>query len=206
MLPESIIFDVDGTLWDTVALVAESWNLGLAELGMPARCTADSIRPLFGKTMAQIAQVLMPDLPENLRETKMEHFMEVENRYLASHPCQVFYPHVCQTMELLAREHRLFIVSNCQEGYIDICMDKGGFRHCIRDHACFGQTRTSKGETIRTIMARNAVTQAVYVGDTQGDLEAARYAGIPFIWASYGFGQPSQYDDRIEHFGDLATR
>ncbi len=206
MLPESIIFDVDGTLWDTVALVAQSWNLALEGLGLPASCTADSIRPLFGKTMEQIAEVLMPELPAPEREAKMTCFMEVENRFLAAHPCQVFYPGILETMEQLAKSHRLFIVSNCQQGYIEICMDKGGFGSCIRDHACFGDTKTCKGETIRTIMARNSVTEAVYVGDTQGDLEAARYAGIPFIWAAYGFGRPSEWDDRIETFSDLLTR
>lgn len=206
MLPESIIFDVDGTLWDSVALVAESWNLALESMGLPGSCTEANIRPLFGKTMEQIAEALMPDLPKNEREAKMERFMEYENVYLAAHPCRVFYPGIADTMEQLSKHHRLFIVSNCQQGYIEICMDKGGFCSCIRDHACFGDTKTCKGETIRTIMTRNAVTEAVYVGDTQGDLEAAQYAGIPFIWASYGFGQPEQWDERIEAFPELLTR
>ena len=39
-------------------------------------------------------------------------------------------------------------------------------------------------------MERNRITSAAYVGDTQGDLEAARLAGIPFVWAAYGFGNP----------------
>ena len=206
MLPESIIFDIDGTLWDSVALVAESWNLALESMGLPGSCSEQSIRPLFGKTMEQIAQALMPELPKEERETKMERFMEYENVYLAANPCRVFYPGIAETMEVLAKHHRLFIVSNCQQGYIEICMDKGGFRHCIRDHACFGDTKTCKGETIRTIMTRNAVTEAVYVGDTQGDLEAAQVAGIPFIWASYGFGQPETWNDRIDTFSDLLSR
>ena len=48
---ESLIFDVDGTLWDAVALVAEGWNDGLQNMGFAPHCTEQSIRPLFGKTM-----------------------------------------------------------------------------------------------------------------------------------------------------------
>lgn len=47
----------------------------------------------------------------------------------------------------------------------------------------------------------------MYVGDTEGDLKAARYARIPFIYAKYGFGQVSQYqyDKVIESFKDLLS-
>lgn len=203
MLPESIIFDVDGTLWDSVPLVAKGWNVGLEKLGLAPACTTESIRPLFGLTMDRIAATLMPELPEGEREQRMTFLIEWENRILEEDPCQVFYPEVTRTMETLAWHHRLFIVSNCQKGYIEICMEKGGFGHLIRDHACFGDTGTCKGETIRTIMTRNGIQEAVYVGDTQGDMEAARYAGIPFIWASYGFGSPEAWQGRIGTFRDL---
>jgi len=38
----------------------------------------------------------------------------------------------------------------------------------------------------------------VYVGDTLGDAEAAKKAGLPFIWARYGFGDVKEYDDLID--------
>ena len=52
-------------------------------------------------------------------------------------------------------------------------------------------------------MAEQKITDAAYVGDTQGDYEAALEAGIPFIWASYGFGTPAEYDARIDTFAGL---
>ena len=61
---ESLIFDVDGTLWDAVALVAEGWNDGLQSMGFAPHCTEQSIRPLFGKTMTEIAQVVVPGVPQ----------------------------------------------------------------------------------------------------------------------------------------------
>ena len=203
MLSESIIFDVDGTLWDSVSLVAKGWNVGLEKLGLEPVCTTEGIRPLFGKTMDQIAAMLLPEVPEEKRMDRMEYLMEWENRVLEEEPCEVFYPGVKETMEALAKNHRLFIVSNCQKGYIEICMEKGGFASWIVDHACFGDTGTPKGETILTLMKRNNVTGAVYVGDTQGDMEATHFAGLPFIWASYGFGQPEKWEHRITEFAQL---
>ncbi len=203
MLPESVIFDVDGTLWDSVALVAKGWNVGLQKLGLEPVCTPERIRPLFGKTMDQIAAALMPQTEEEKRHTMMEYLMEWENRVLEADPCQVFYPGVRKTMAELAKKHRLFIVSNCQKGYIEICMEKGGFAQDIQDHACFGDTGTPKGETILAVMKRNGISEAVYVGDTQGDREAAQFAKLPFIWASYGFGQPEGWEYKIASFSQL---
>lgn len=203
MLPESIIFDVDGTLWDTVALVAKGWNLGLKELGLAQAYTEAEIRPLFGRTMDQITGILLPSVPAELRGGYMQRLMYWEERVLWEDPCQVFYPDVLCTIPALAEKHRLFIVSNCQKGYIELTMEKGNFAPHIRDHACFGDTGTCKGETIRRLMERNQVTDAAYVGDTQGDMEAAMYAGIPFVWASYGFGTPERWDKRICRFSQL---
>lgn len=203
MLPESIIFDVDGTLWDTVALVAKGWNMGLRELGLAQTYTGEEIRPLFGRTMDQIAGVLMPGVPAELHDVYMQTLMRWEEQVLAEDPCHVFYPDVLSTIPALAKEHRLLIVSNCQKGYIELTMKKGNFAPYIRDHACFGDTGMCKGETIRRLMERNQVADAAYVGDTQGDLEAAMYAGIPFIWAAYGFGMPQSWAKKIDRFGQL---
>ncbi len=59
-------------------------------------------------------------------------------------PCEIFYPQVRQTLEALSRRHRLFIVSNCQKGYI-AAAGKGKAGGLIRDHACFGETGLCKG-------------------------------------------------------------
>ena len=68
---------------------------------------------------------------------------------------------------------------------------------------CFGDTGTSKGQTILRLMKEQNITSAAYVGDTQGDYEASVEAGIPFIWATYGFGEPERYDAKIDTFPQL---
>ena len=199
MKAESLIFDIDGTLWDSRELVAQGYNIQLRREGYDHLCvTAEDFLPLFGKVMTEIADVIFAELPPEVRYPLMERCMDTENRYLHEHPCQIGYADVKQTMEQLAKSHRLFIVSNSQCGYPELCMDKLGLTPYISGHLCFGDTGTQKGETIRRLMAEYSITSAVYIGDTQGDLDAARQAGIPFVFAAYGFGNPDSYEAKID--------
>ena len=201
---ESLIFDIDGTLWDSRALVAEGYNIQLRHEGLEHLCvTAQDLKPLFGKVMTEIADVILASIPLPERYALMDRCMATDNEYLHQNPCRIGYPGIKQTMELLAKSHRLFIVSNSQCGYPELCIEKLGLGEYISGHLCFGDTGTEKGETIRRLMERHGITDACYIGDTQGDCDAADKAGIPFIFAAYGFGEPSHYEAKIENFEDL---
>ncbi len=187
----SLIFDIDGTLWDSRALVAEGYNIQLRSEGYDHLCVdAEVLRPLFGKTMAAIADVILAEIPVPERYALMERCMETENRYLTENECRIGYAGVKETLEILAKDYRLFIVSNAQCGYPELCMEKLGIGHLIEGHLCYGDTGTEKGETILELMRRHHISSAAYIGDTQGDFEATLVADIPFIWAAYGFGDP----------------
>ena len=199
MKAESLIFDIDGTLWDSRALVAEGYNIQLRREGLERlSVTAEDFLPLFGKVMTEIADVIFAELPPEQRYPLMDRCMDTENRYLHENPCKIGYPGIRETLEALAKSHRLFIVSNSQQGYPELCIEKLGLTPYISGHLCFGDTGTEKGETIRRLMEKHHITSAVYIGDTQGDLDAARQAGIPFVLAAYGFGDPESWEARIE--------
>lgn len=199
MKAESLIFDIDGTLWDSRALVAEGYNIQLRREGLERlSVTAEDFLPLFGKVMTEIADVIFAELPPEQRYPLMDRCMDTENRYLHENPCKIGYPGIRETLEALAKSHRLFIVSNSQQGYPELCIEKLGLSPYISGHLCFGDTGTEKGETIRRLMEKHHITSAVYIGDTQGDLDAARQAGIPFVLAAYGFGDPESWEARIE--------
>ncbi len=201
---ESLIFDIDGTLWDSRALVAEGYNIQLRAEGLDHLCvTADDLKPLFGRVMTEIADVLLDSIPESERYALMDRCMATENEYLHQNPCHIGYPGVRETLTELAGKHRLFIVSNSQQGYPELCITKLGLEDVIRGHMCFGDTGTPKGETIRRLMEKHHITSAAYIGDTQGDLEATRDAGIPFIFAAYGLGQAETWDAKIDKIEDL---
>ncbi len=201
---ESVIFDIDGTLWDSRALVAEGYNIQLKAEGYPHLCVdAEVLRPLFGKTMAAIADVILAEVPTPERYGLMERCMETENKYLAENECRIGYEGVKETLEILKKDYRLFIVSNAQCGYPELCMEKLGIGHLIEGHLCYGDTGTEKGETILELMRRHNIPSAVYIGDTQGDYEATLVADIPFIWAAYGFGSPEGAAGRVTDIRQL---
>ena len=191
---ESLIFDIDGTLWDSRALVAEGYNIQLKEEGLEHLFVdAERLRSLFGKVMTEIADNLFPDFPPEVRYPLMERCMETENKYLEENPCHIGYAGIKEVLAELKKKYRLFIVSNSQCGYPDLCIEKLGLGDLIEGHLCFGDTGTTKGQTILTLMRKYDIASAAYIGDTQGDLDACEEAGIDFIWAAYGFGAPAHW-------------
>ena len=201
---ESLIFDIDGTLWDSRALVAEGYNIQLKAEGLDHLCIdAETLRPLFGKVMDAIADAIFASIEPPERYALMERCMDTENKYLFENECKIGYPNVKETMAELAKKHRIFIVSNSQCGYPELCIEKLGLTDYIEGHMCFGDTGTSKGQTILTLIKKHNIGSCIYIGDTQGDLEACQEAGIPFIFCGYGLGQADSWDARIESFEQL---
>ncbi len=99
-----------------------------------------------------------------------------------------FYPGMAEGLRKLSRDYRLFLVSNCQEWYLNYFFEHSGLRDVFQDALCFGQTNLPKSENIKTIAKRNQLKRPIYVGDTHWDQEAAFYAGVKFIFARFGFG------------------
>lgn len=200
---DSIIFDVDGTLWDSTKSVAESWNKAIREhSSLNLTLEPVSLSKVFGKTMTEIADALSPDLSVKERMELLDVCFDEENRYLEDHP-GILYPDVVRTIKELSLSRPLYIVSNCQCGYIEVMLRTTGLGPYIRDHLCFGETQVPKGETIRMLIERNNLQSPVYVGDTQGDADSCKTAGIPFIFAEYGFGDVPDARTRIHTFSDL---
>lgn len=201
---ESLIFDIDGTIWDSRELVAKGYNAQLEQEGYSRYATdPEKLKALFGKSLHDFADGMFPGLPEQIRYPLMERCMHREKGTLEADPCQIGYPGIEQTVRALARTHRLFIVSNSQKGYPALCLEKLGLQDCFAGHLCYGDTLTPKGETIQTLMKTYGITSACYIGDTQGDWEASQAAGLPFVWASYGFGEPEAYTYRISAPAEL---
>ena len=200
---EAIIFDVDGTIWDSTESVADSWNKAIREHSdLDLTLDPVSLSRVFGKTMTEIADALFPALDTEARMKLLDACYAEENRYLEDHP-GLLYDGVAGTIRNLSLRYPLYIVSNCQCGYIEVMLKTSGLAPYIKDHLCFGETLRPKGETIRMLMEKNSLKSPVYVGDTQGDADACKAAGIPFIFAEYGFGDVPDAATRIQRFSDL---
>lgn len=200
----NIIFDVDGTLWDTTEVVAKAWNKAIAEVGGTAAVvSATALKKEFGKTMKVIADDLFYDADERQKELLIEKCCIYEHEALEENTANLLFSNVVETIKDLSEKNCLFIVSNCQKGYIELFMRKAGIELYIKDWECFGNTGQGKGENIMRLMKRNNLTDAIYVGDTQGDYEATQMAQIPFIFAKYGFGHVENCEREIRGITDL---
>ncbi len=201
---DSIILDVDGTLWDSTGIVASAWTRAIRDYaGIELDVTADMLKGLFGKPMTDIIDALLPEVPQERRYEIMEHCCEYEHTALEMDVCNICYPGVKATIKQMAEKIPVFIVSNCQSGYIELFLEKTGLGTYIADFECFGNTGKLKGDNIKLVMVRNYLKRSLYVGDTQGDREAAVYAGAAFAYASYGFGTVEKADVIIDEFGHL---
>lgn len=188
-MKKGIIFDMDGTLWDSAENVAKSWNLAIAESGLVKKTlTTEDIQSVMGKTMDVIAEILFPELPKDERTRLLDTCCAMENDYLRAHG-GILYDGVEETFQkLIGRGYHLAIVSNCQKGYIEAFLDYYKLWDYIEDKQCYGDNLLPKGDNIRFVAERGGYDAAVYVGDIQGDYDASMAAGVDFIHAAYGFG------------------
>lgn len=198
-----IIFDLDGTLWDSSEQVAVSWSEALARRPETDRqVTGEDMRSFMGKTMEAIAALMLPELEPSLRIEIMHECERVEQEYLEKHG-GVLFPNLERELERLCGLGKLFIVSNCQSGYIETFLEYHKLGKYFADFECPGGTGFAKAENIRIVMERNGLDKAVYVGDTQGDLDASDSAGVPFIHAAYGFGSVDRDVPAVKSFSEV---
>ena len=205
---DGIILDIDGTIWNTTDVVAQAWNVAIDNnFPQVPHVSGDILKGQFGKTMKVIADNLFSVLNEDEKNFLMKKCCEAEQAKLHSDVKVPVYTNVIETIRTLSvgKNIPLFIVSNCQAGYIEVVLEKNKITEFITDSECFGNNGKNKDENIRLIVERNNLKSPVYVGDTQGDYEACQKAGVPFIWASYGFGKPddNNYFAKVDDFSEL---
>lgn len=201
---DGIILDVDGTLWNSTGIVAKAWTRAVRENGCAdMTVTPEMLQRLFGRTMDVIADNLLPQLAAEQRYRIMKVCCVYEHQALVDDECRICYPGVPQTIRELSQTVPMFIVSNCQSGYIELFLEKTGLGPYITDFECFGNTGEDKEHNIRLLARRNHLHNPVYVGDTQGDCDSAQAAGLPFVFASYGFGTADHFDMEIASFSEL---
>lgn len=202
---DSIIFDVDGTLWDSTEIVARSWEEYLKnEEHINIDLTSVKLKSLFGQLLSDIAANLLPDLSKQEQLRIMDKCCQAEHKALLKE-CAPLYPGLEKTLQNLSERFPLFIVSNCQAGYIEVFLEATGFGHYFKGHLCPGDTGYAKAENILKISEIYHLKDPVYVGDTQGDYNACQKAGIPFIFASYGFGKVEHPWKTIKNPADLIS-
>lgn len=204
MTTDGIIFDVDGTLWDATKMIAARWNQLFA--GEPDLCglriTGADLKKLFGKLLKEIGEILFQGCSPKRQAELLEKCYLAEEEVLRTNP-PAPYEGICEAVRSLSARFPLFIVSNCQAGYIELFLESTGLGPYFTGHLCPGDTGLPKADNIRLIVERHGLKRGVYVGDTALDAASSKSAGVPFVFASYGFGQVPAPDYAIKSPWDL---
>lgn len=203
---DSIIFDIDGTLWDSRQLVAEAWNEALSgQTEYRPDITPEALKRLFGKPMPEIFAGILPNLSEAEYRRISEICCKAEEEALKKRG-GVLYDGVSELVPKLSARYPLYIVSNCQCGYIEEFLRHAGLRDYFRGWLCYGDTTAEKSVTMRKLTEAYQLKSPVYVGDIMGDARACREAGVPFVFAAYGFGEVPEgwYLKKIDAFSELS--
>lgn len=202
MRTDGIIFDLDGTLWDATRPFYDSWKAYLTMQGVSFPHSLEDVTACMGLPMTEFFARLYPDMPIAQQNVLREGVLEYENRYIEK-TGGTLYPKLKETLEALSQRFPLMIVSNCQDGYIEAFFKAHDTGRYFTDWESFGRTGLLKADNISLVVKRNRLKYPVYVGDVQKDADASHAAGVPIIYAAYGFGEIQDAEGRIDRFEDL---
>ena len=201
---DSIIFDLDGTLWDSTGNVALAWEKARKQVAFDVEpITRERVRSITGMAYDIIFEVLLPDMDLVQRNEFKAACAKSEIDTLNEIGGDL-YPQLEETIRYLSERYKLYIVSNCQNGYIETFLSHCPVADHFLAHQCYGTKGQPKAENIKDIVRDHGLQLPVYVGDTMGDRDSATKAGVPFIFASYGFGKLDQgFIARVDTLADL---
>ncbi len=198
----SLIFDLDGTLWDARATVLKAWNTVFTENGYE-EIPFEKFTQYVGMEQTEMISNLL-----NISEKEAAKFHSLliseEEQKLKTEGGKL-YTGVKSTLLELKKCYDLFIVSNCQDGYIEFFLEHCQLKNIFLDYESAGRTQMNKMKNIELLINRNHIKQTAYIGDTDGDSKAARGNKIPFVFAQYGFGDAQTFNFVISKFPDLLS-
>lgn len=199
---DSFLFDMDGTLWDAVDSYARIWNLTIAQLCPQVRDVDYSrLSSMMGKPLEEIFDVIVGKACpyDKFLKALLENEAEVM-------PVQggAVYPGVKEVLATLSAEAKLFMVSNCTPDGLPNFLRFTGFGPYFTDCVSYGETGLEKDRNIALMVERHNLKAPIYIGDTAGDMHAAHAAGVPFAWATWGFGRGVQGQEyTLDNISDL---
>jgi HAD superfamily hydrolase (TIGR01549 family) len=200
---KAVIFDIDGTLIDSVDLQAQSWVDSFARFGVKARF--GDVRRHIGEGADRLIPAFVPpDMPHDKRK-QLEEFRSglFKRKYLAKVKP---FPKVAELFRSIRAEGcKLLLASSCAADEIDSYKAIAGITH-MTDHDVTaddaGSSKPSPDIFLRAMdrLAPIVASQTCVVGDTKYDGEAARRAGIPFLGLLCG----GSSKDELERSGAIA--
>ena len=201
---DSVLFDLDGTLWDAVPVIFRViQDLFREYSSVPAAdTTLDDVYAYMGLQTWDIMKLCFPGAEDDTVRRIMDDYCSRLHPYLKRGGA-VLYDGVEETLRTLSGQYRLFLVSNCDAEYLEGFWELFHLKSYFSGWICAGGTGRPKDENIRIVQKQYGLQHPVYVGDTNKDREAAEKTGIPFIYAAYGFGRDVPAAHQISRITEL---
>lgn len=200
---DSLIFDMDGTLWNAVDSYREIWNVTLLRFGSTCRVTSADLLKEMGKPLDVIFNDLFPS--HEFDEKEFMDLLRDNEQEMMPHLGGILYPGVEEGIKRLSRDYKLLMVSNCGPRGLLNFMEITPLAPYFTDVLTNGETGLEKDENIKIVTQRNNLLSPAYVGDIQRDSDAAHKAGVAMIHVTYGFGTCCDADLSFDSFTDLVN-
>ena len=179
-----ILFDLDGTLLNTLEDLADATNYTLRRFGFPER-TIEQVRRAIGNGAAN---QLRKSTPEGTPEETVEQMLAVYKPYYTAH-CQIKtrpYEGIMEMLQELGKKYPLAIVSNKPDNAVKaLCAEYFPGIYAL------GETpdcpRKPAPDMVYRTMKHIGVDRCIYVGDSEVDVLTARNAGVPCLSVLWGF-------------------
>lgn len=205
MCEKGIIFDLDGTLWETTDATYKSVN-EICKKHNLKEISAETICKVFGKNRQESAKMYFPYMNLEDAEKLLDEISNINIKNLTKYGGNL-YGGLENVLIKLKKEYRLFIVSNSDhEEYIASFLKSAKLTKYFDDYIAASQIGITKGKAIRLIIVKYCLNKAIYVGDTEIDLKASEFAKIPFIYVKYGFGGELNTQYFIDEIQDLPAK
>ena len=186
---QTVIFDLDGTLLDTLQDLADSANYALAQSGFPTR-TREEVRAFVGNGVGMLIHRAVPTGTSPQAEAACLDCFRAHYLTNMSHKTAP-YPGILPMLDRLkAAGRKLAVVSNKFDGAVKgLCRTYFGDRLSAAIGESEGVARKPAPDTVLRALSDLGMPResAVYVGDSDVDILTARNAGIPCLSVSWGF-------------------
>lgn len=201
---DSLLFDMDGTLWDAVDSYCAVWNRTIDDFKLPVDyITYPRLASYMGKPLETIYSELIGTRADH--DAFLGRLIQNERAMMPELGGKL-YPDVKETLTRLGADHKLFMVSNCDKNGLPNFLRYTGMESLFTDVRSFGQTGKEKDANITDLVERYSLKSPLYIGDVQHDCDDAHKAGVPFAWASYGFGKDVRGEEyKLQTIKDLFT-
>jgi phosphoglycolate phosphatase len=186
-----IIFDLDGTLVDTVQDITNALNYALVSHGIKALTVRDTMK-LVGKGVTRLVEKVLPAGREHLKEDVMKKFLEYYSEHLIENSKE--FPHVRETLENL-NHFKKAVLSNKREVLSKRLLeglDLEKYFNIIIGSDTAGERKPSPVPVLYAISKLNVrPEESIVVGDSYYDIEAGKMAGTKTVAVTYGY-QPKE--------------